>query len=218
MLRETVGVCFWIALMLVFLLVRSAYAQAGDYEIGKGDEMFITVWGYDEFTGPKTVKDDGTVSMALIGDVPAAGLAKETFVENLRDRLNEYVQGDVRITVSVVSSAKRRVTILGAVTRPDNYPVAGELSLLEIISKAGGYLPDASLDRVRIFHKDERLESTEVDLEYYMKRADLENMPMVQPGDVVFVPREENFIREVGGFFRDLAFIFALFRLSEGTR
>jgi polysaccharide biosynthesis/export protein len=218
MLRGTAKICFCILLMLVFFVERSAFAQGGDYEIGKGDELLITVWGYTEFTGPTTVKDDGTVSLALLGDVPAAGLTKDAFVASLRSRLREYVQGDARVTVSVVSSAGQRVTILGAVTRPDNYAVSDNLSLLEIISKAGGYLPDASLDRIRIFRKNERLRSTEVDLEYYMKRADIENMPTVHPGDVVFVPRQENFIKEVGGFFRDLAFIFALFRLSEGAR
>ena len=208
------------ALVILLFVANSATSQnqGGDYIIGKGDQLLITVWGYNEFNTTQTVKDNGAVSMPLIGDVEAAGLTKDEFIASLQKRLAEYVPGEIKITVAILSSVGQRVTVLGAVTRPDNYPIASEINLLELISMAGGSLPDARLNRVKIFHKDKLQPPTEVDLESFIERSDIEGMPKVRAGDIVFVPRQQNFIEEFGKFFRDVAFLFTLFRLTDSGR
>jgi polysaccharide biosynthesis/export protein len=210
------GVC---VVILSFLYVGILFSQnqGGDYVIGKGDQLLITVFGYNEFTTTQTVKDNGAITMPLIGDVEAAGQTKDEFIGTLRKRLAEYVQGEVRITVAVLSSVGQRVTVLGAVTRPDNYPIANELNLLELVSMAGGHLPDARLNRIKIFHKDKQIPPTDVDLESFIERSDIEGMPKVRAGDIVFVPRQQNFVKEFGEFFRDVAFLFTLFRLTDAV-
>jgi polysaccharide export outer membrane protein len=210
--RLTLLVC-----ALVLLIVQDTPSQVGDYIISKGDQLLITVWGYPEFSGTQTVRDNGYVLIPLAGEVPAAGLRRDEFVSRLQQKLVEYIQGEVKVTVSVSSSIGQRVTVLGSVSRPDNYPVASEVNLLEIITMAGGYLPDANLARVKIFRKDPRFLNADVDLQDYIERADIENLPRVHPGDIVFVPRQQNFVREFGEFFRDVVFFFALFRLTEGA-
>lgn len=192
--------------------------QGGDYFIGKGDQLLVTVWGYPDFTTTQTVKENGAVSMPLIGDVDAAGLTKDEFITSLQKRLAEYVKGEIKITVAVQSSVGQRVTVLGAVTRPDNYPITAEMNLLELISMAGGSLADARLNRVKIFHRDKLQPPSEVDLESYIERSDIEGMPKVRAGDIVFVPRQQNFVKEFGEFFRDVAFLFTLFRLTDSAR
>lgn len=204
--------------ILSIFVAPIANSQGAGYAIAKGDQLLITVLGYNEFTTTATVRDNGAVTMPLLGDIQAAGLTSEDFVEVLRQRLAEYVQGEVKITVSVLSSIGQRVTILGAVTRPENYPIASEISLLEVVSMAGGYLPDANLSRVKIFRKDKSVPALEVDLEYYIESAAIDNMPKVYPGDVVFLPRQQNVVRELGEFLRDAAFFFTLFRLGESVR
>ncbi len=209
-----------IALVVLFFCTFAgqsvlAQNQSGTYVIGRGDQLLITVLGYNEFTSTQTVKDNGAVSMPTIGDVEAAGLTKDEFIGSLQKRLAELVQGEIRITVAILSSVNQRVTILGAVTRPDNYPIANEISLLELVSMAGGTLSDARLNRIKIIHRDKLIPPSEVDLEYYIERSDIEGMPKVRPGDIVFVPRQQNFIREFGEFFRDVAFLFTLFRLTD---
>lgn len=194
-----------------------ATAQAPTYIIGKGDQLLVTVWGYNEFTTQATVRDDGNITIPLLGDIKAAGLTKEEFIENLKKKLADYVQGDINITVSVISSVGQRVTVLGAVRRPANYPVSGDINLLELISMAEGYDPDARLSAIKIFHKDNP-KPTEVDLETHLEMATIDKIPRVNPGDLVFVPRRENVVREFGEFFRDVAFLFTLFRLTDIAR
>jgi polysaccharide export outer membrane protein len=209
-----------VAFLVLALLVipDKSRGQAADYIIGKGDQLLVTVWGYNEFTTTQTVRDNGTITIPLLGDLKAGGLTKDEFIGNLKKRLAEYIQGDINITVSVLSSIGQRVTILGAVTRPANYPVSSEINLLELISMAEGYLPDAQLSGIRIFHKDRTQSQTPVDLDDYLERADIENIPKVRPGDIVFVPKRENVVKEFGEFFRDVALLFTLFRLTDVAR
>lgn len=211
-------ILLWATLALCLSSASVAQSQGGDYVIGKGDQLLITVWGYNEFTTTQTVKDNGALTMQLIGDVEAAGLTKDEFIGSLKKRLAEYIQGEIRITIAVLSSVGQRVTVLGAVGRPDSYPIATEINLLELVSLAGGPAQDARLNRIKIFHRDKLQPPTEVDLESYIERSDIENMPKVRAGDIVFVPRQQNFVKEFGEFFGGIAFLFTLFRLTDSAR
>lgn len=210
----------YLTIVVVFLLLATfssaAFSQGAEYLISKGDQLLVTVWGYNEFTTTSTVKENGMFAMPLLGDQKAAGLTKEEFVSSLQKKLAEYIQGDIKITISVLASLGQRVTILGAVFRPESYPISTDINLLELISMAGGYLPDARLNRVKIFHKDKLQPPTEVDLDDYIERSDIQNIPKVNAGDIVFVPRQRNIVKDFGEFFRDVALLLTLFRITEG--
>lgn len=209
---------FLISLIGIFGVASPVYAQGNEYIIGKGDELLVTVFGYNEFTTTATVKDNSMITIPLIGDMPAAGKTKQEFIADLKKKLAEYIQGDINVTVTVLSSIGQRATILGAVTRPDNYPISSEVTLLELVSMAGGYTADARLSKIKIFHKEKLQPPTDVDLDDYLERADIESMPRIKAGDIVFVPRQENVVKEFGEFFRDVAFLFTLFRLTDAAR
>ncbi len=213
---------FSVLFVLAVLVVPAAYGQprtqAPEYTISKGDQLLITVWGYNEFTTTQTVRDNGTITMPLLGDIIAGGLTKDELVASLKDRLAVYIQGEINITVSVLSSIGQRVTILGSVGAPGNYPVSSEINLLELLSMAGGYSSDARLTGIRIFHKDRLQPATEVDLESYLETSNIDNIPKIRPGDMVFVPRQENVVKEFGEFLRDVAFLLTLFRLTDFGR
>ncbi len=201
---------------LLFLAVGQAFSQQGEYVIGKGDQLLITVWGFPEFSTTATVRDDGALTLPLAGDIQAAGLGRESFAAALKRRLADFIQGDIRVTVSVLSASAQRVAVLGAVHRPDTYPVTGETGLLELLGTAGGTTPEANLGRIQIFRKDRARENAVIDLEQSIERADVDRLPMVQPGDVVFVPREKNFLKEFGEYAGYVALFSALLLLTEG--
>ncbi|MGA9116019.1 MAG: polysaccharide biosynthesis/export family protein [Bacteroidota bacterium] len=205
--------------MLLLLAISAASplpAQVRDYVIGKGDRLLITVWGFPEFTTAAEVREDGLISIPLAGEIQAAGLPKEAFMAALRTRLAEYIQGEIRLTVSALASGSRRVTILGAVPRPDTYPVEGPMSLLEVLASAGGSLPEADLGRVRVFRKGSPGVAEVVDLEAFMEDARMEALPSIGPGDVVHVPLRRNFLKDFGEYMGSVLVFFALFRVAEG--
>jgi polysaccharide export outer membrane protein len=192
----------------VFAGVRSS-----KYVIREGDNIQIVVWGYPEFNTTATVKEGGSVTVPLIGDIQAANQTKENFTGHLRRKLSEYIQGDVKLTVTIVSSQVYRVAVLGEVRRPENYPVNGDVSLVEILSAAGGTNPDSDLNRIKIIRNNGRKDNLEVDLAKHVENGSLENIPKVRPGDIVFVPKKENVVRDVSEFIRDVILLFGFFRI-----
>ncbi|MGH2568864.1 MAG: polysaccharide biosynthesis/export family protein, partial [Bacteroidota bacterium] len=119
--------------------------HAESYIIRQGDAIELSVWGYPEFNISTTVKKGGTILIPLIGEVRAEGKTKEQFLELLSSQLSQYIQGEPRVSISVSSPTLQRVAVLGAVVRQDNYPVTGDVSLVEILSTAGGTTAESDL-------------------------------------------------------------------------
>lgn len=187
--------------------------RSNKYVIREGDNIQIVVWGYPEFSTTAPVKEGGSVTIPLIGDIQASNQTKENFTNNLRKKLAEYIQGDIKLTVTIVTSQIYRVAVLGEVRRPENYPVNGDVSLVEILSAAGGTNPDSDLNRIKIIRNNGRRDNLEVDLAKHVENGSLEKIPKVRPGDTVFVPKKENVVREVSEFIRDVILLFGFFRI-----
>ena len=190
-----------------------AEAQSDNYVIRQGDQMQISVWGYPEFNSTANVKEGGSFAVPLIGELPAAGLTKEQFSERLRQKLAEYIQGEVKLTVTVSSGVAQKVAVLGAVSRQETYPILNDVSILEILSTAGGTTPESDLRHIKILRRGTTREPLEVDLTSYIEHGNLEALPLIRPGDTVFVPKKGNVVRELSDFMRDAIFIFGFFRV-----
>ena len=180
--------------------------------IHPGDQVQIMVWGYPEFNTTTTVKEFGTVTIPLVGEVMAAGLSKDDFTKAVKERLSEYVKGDPQITVSHIAM-NERVSIMGAVNKQDNYPVLTEEPLVEIIAAAGGPATGADMQHVKIFRHGSNNDVVEVDLTRHLEDGNMQSIPKVRPGDTVFVPKEENVMREMSDYARDVLLLFGFFRI-----
>ena len=64
------------------------------YHIGADDELEIMVWTQPQLSGKVIVASDGTISMPLIGRVPAAGLTPEELKADLEKRYARYLHVD----------------------------------------------------------------------------------------------------------------------------
>ncbi len=187
--------------------------QSDTYVIRVGDQIQLSVFGYNEFNTTTNVKETGTITLPLVGDVIASGLTKEQFTDQLKQKLAEYLQGEVKITVIVSSMISHKIAILGEVTHQDNYPVAADISLLEALTTAGGTTAESDLRHIRVLRGGLSRQLIEVDLTQYMETGNLDAMPMVRPGDTIYIPKRSNVIRELSDFMRDAIFIFGFFRV-----
>ncbi|HLX11973.1 MAG TPA: polysaccharide biosynthesis/export family protein [Bacteroidota bacterium] len=181
--------------------------------IREGDQIEISVWGYPEFQTTATVKEAGTITLPLAGDIQAAGLTKDQLIAATKVRLKEFIQGDPEITVSITNPSTLKISVLGAVTRQDNFPVTGDVTLLEILSTAGGSTPESDLSHIRIIRRGILKQTSEVNLAASIETGNFEGLPRVHPGDVVFVPKRENVVRSFSDFLRDAVLLFGTFRV-----
>ncbi len=188
-------------------------AQSDTYVIRQGDQIQISVWGYPEFNTDATVKEGGKLNIPLIGEMVVVGFTRQQFVADLKKRLEEYIQGEVKLNVTISSAFAQKISVLGEVSKQDNYPFTEEATLLEVLSSAGGTTANSDLRHIKIYRRGASREPLEVDLAWYLENGDIESIPLVRPGDTVFIPKKGNIIRELSDFMRDAIFIFGFFRV-----
>ncbi len=180
--------------------------------IEPGDQVQVMVWGYPKFNTTTTVENYGTIAIPLVGNVIAEGLTERQLASEIQERLSEYVKGDARVTISHVSRGKR-ISVMGAVNKQGNYPALGEVSLVEVIAEAGGTATNADLRHVKIFRQGSHEDAVEVDLQRYLENGNIASIPSVRAGDTVFVPAEQNLIRQVARYGEDMLVLFGFFAL-----
>ncbi|MBM2839807.1 MAG: polysaccharide export protein [Bacteroidetes bacterium] len=183
--------------------------------IAVGDSIAFSVWGYPEFTTRTLVRPQGFIIVPVVGELMVVGYTKEEFLRVLRQKLGEYIQGDLKLTIEI-SSPVPRITVLGTVNRQGSFPASVEMPLLEVLSAAGGWTELSDLRYIKITRQattplDRAL--TEVDLTQYLDSGNIRGIPVVRPGDIVYVPKRENFVREVSDVLRDAFLLFGFFRL-----
>ena len=161
-----------------------------DYLIGPDDVLTIAVWGEKELSGDFTVRPDGKISMLLVNDVAAAGLTTEQLREILNKGYVPYIEApNVSVTVKAINS--RRVFINGYVPRPGMYPLGSQLTVVQLISIAGGLLDYADQKNIIVLRAEPDDQgqpvSVRVNYEDISKGRNLHQNVALKPGDTVIV-------------------------------
>ncbi len=180
--------------------------------IQPGDELEILVWEHDDFNTQTVVSSSGTINMPLIGEMKVDGLTKQQLHNELRERLKEYIKGEIKLTISILNKNDNIITVLGSVNQPNNFEAVDDISVFALLSKAGGTTTDADLANVKIYRSSHNPHYQEVDMTTYFNEGELNPEVKVGPGDIVYVPPEKNLIRELSPFLRDIIMVFGLFR------
>jgi polysaccharide export outer membrane protein len=82
-----------------------------------------------------------------------------------------------------------RITVAGEVLQPVTFYTPGKTTVLEALSRVGGFTPMAGLRQARVSHADGS--SAPVDLDALWRRGELAQNLELSPGDVLMVPRAD---------------------------
>jgi polysaccharide export outer membrane protein len=159
------------------------------------------VWNQQDVSGDYVVSGDGTFTFPLVGQVKAAGLTLAKLEAELKQLLGAGFFKNPQVTAAVVEYRSKRIFIMGAVRQPGAVALAGEMSLIEALARAGSTTPEAA-DYVFILHspnaqgpilpgQDDAATTKRVDLRELNAGA-LPASVIVQDGDTVFVPAKQN--------------------------
>lgn len=172
-----------------------AAAQEGlrvgsDYRLGPDDRVKVTVAEAPQLGVEGTVSPAGTLTVPVVGAVPATGLTAAELAAELERRLEADYLARATVTVEVLDVQARTVSVLGAVVRPGAYGFAGDWTVLEAIGAAGGLAPDRG-NTVRIVRHAENGLSDQITLPLadLVGRADPRLDLPLAPNDVVHVER-----------------------------
>lgn len=124
------------------------------YRLGPKDLIAIRVLEVPELNVESRVSEVGTVSLPLIGDVPAEGLTEAGFAQRLKELLEARYVNRASVSIEVREFRSRPITVIGAVKTPGNLAFSGRWTLIEALAAAGG-LADAHGDFVYILRRAE---------------------------------------------------------------
>jgi polysaccharide export outer membrane protein len=185
------------AAYLALLFVCSAMTRtlaAGapeDYRIGAGDLVRIAVFGSPEMSGDVRVSQSGAISVPLIGSVEVAGLST---VEAERLLAKRFVDGGFlrqpQVSILVVEYQSQKISVLGHVTKPGQYPLRASTHILDVLADAGGVVAQSAGDEATLVRADGS--KVTIDLDALFRGDPAQNI-VVAGGDRLYVPRAEQF-------------------------
>jgi polysaccharide export outer membrane protein len=160
-----------------------------------GDLLRITVFRQPDLDLEARIPVDGLIGYPLIGPVQAAGKTPAALQESIRALLDKDYLRNPSVTVTVREYVKRKVYIVGGVTRPSAYDISPDarLTLLQLVAAAGGFTDRAYKEFVQVIRRRGpvereviRLSLVEVEGRIAQGRAeaDLE----LWPDDLVVIP------------------------------
>jgi polysaccharide export outer membrane protein len=187
------------AILLTLVVSAAAYGQAPTlgvygrdvrYTINPGDVLDIQYRYTPEFNQTVTVQPDGFVSLEIGGDVKVAGRnideVRNLILTRARTRL-----ASPELTVILKEFQKPFVVVAGEVVTPGRLEVREKITAIQAVLLAGGFKDSAKSSQILVFRKlnAETAEVKTLNFKSLRKNADLENDIVLQPGDMILVPR-----------------------------
>jgi polysaccharide export outer membrane protein len=173
------------------------------YRLGPNDEVIVRVLDAEEIPElPARLDSRGNLNLPLAGRVAAAGLTVEELQDELTVRLGRFLH-QPQVTVTLVQVRSQPVSVLGAVNKPGVQQIEGALTLVELLSLAGGLRADAG-HTIKITRRAEfgavplagaradpsgRFSVAEVNVKEVIEARRPEDNVVIRPHDVVSVPR-----------------------------
>ncbi len=179
--------------------VRGNSNRTKAYNIRTTDKLRITVFQEDDLSTICRVDAKGTVNLPLVGEIRVTG---QTLSQAERTIEAAYKDGRFlrkpEVTVAVEEYAPREVSIQGQVKNPGRYPLPVEtsMSVLDLVTKAGGFTDTALGTGVRVTRilPDGTTKVITLDVESLIKgksdaKTNEENSALLlEPDDIIYVP------------------------------
>lgn len=185
---------FFIVILLWILGTAACHAAGDDYLVGPGDVIRVTVYDHPDLSSTVRVNTDGTINFPLIGTLPIVGISVSQVGEKVAAGLADGYVVNPQVAVFVEEFRSRKVIVMGQVRNPGLYELRGPISLLELISQAGGLLPDAG-EMVSITRRADTANQEQmikVDLRTLTQGGAAATDVAIQDGDSIFVETADN--------------------------
>lgn len=156
-----------------------------------GDTVELKFRDAPELNETQTIRRDGKLSLQLVGEVSAAGIAPGELTSNLKTAYSTHLKNP-ELVVILRRSELNKVYVSGEVLRPGQVEMPGILSVQEAIMAAGGFnMTTAELSSVIVMRPNMetgKYEGFYVDMSKAMKGGGIEAASL-QPRDIIYVPR-----------------------------
>jgi polysaccharide export outer membrane protein len=170
-----------------------------EYVAGPQDVLNIVVFGEEDLTKTVALDADGTFDYPYVGRIKAGGLTARAIGEEIAKKLkNFYV--NPQVSVEVAKFRSQNIFVFGQVHAPGQYPLSGNMSILQALAAAGS--PTAAAASYVVISRpagsEPRLPTPEsgggTSLRITMRELQSGQMPTgfaLRDGDTVTIPKAE---------------------------
>ena len=167
---------------------HAAFTSEDGYRLGIGDVVVVNVWREPVLSGETFVRNDGRISINLLGDVDAAGRTPMALRNEIQDRLSDYIENPV-VTVTLKNPTSQKYYVIGEVKAPGEYDLITDLTFLQAIARAGGFTEWASRRRVVIIrHTEDGEERIPIRYDDIVRGREGAQNIVLQANDTIVVP------------------------------
>lgn len=166
-------------------------ATENRYRLNPGDVLDVVYRYTPEFNQTVAVQPDGYVILQIVGDVKLGSLTVEEARNEIVKRASVRLK-DPEVTILLKEFQKPYFVVAGEVMQPGKVEMREQkTTALQVIMMTGGFRDSAKVSQVVVFRKinQDTAEVKTLNLKDIKKTSDLENDIALEPGDMVFVPR-----------------------------
>ncbi len=188
-----------LVLIVLFSYCGNAAAMTGDYQIGEGDTLTISVWGEKDLSQSVKVRPDGKITLPAVGEVTAAGSTPNELQAYLTKRMHGLVKNPV-VTVIVAEVTNNKVYVFGGGLNSGVYSLTQRTTLLQLLCQLGqqinegqqkpamasaGGVQNVDLRNAFVIRNGKKIRQDFYDLFVNAKMSD---DIVIEPNDAIYIP------------------------------
>jgi len=160
------------------------------YRLQPGDVIELHILSNPELNEQVVVAPDNRVTFQYAPGLIAGGRSLQQVTDSLNQIYGTNTKNDLQVVLR--SQVGTRVYVTGEVQLPSEVVANGQISALSAISRAGGFKVTAQRGEVVLMRRDEQNHPHlyALDLLAAMKGKDANADVLLQPYDVIYVPRD----------------------------
>jgi polysaccharide export outer membrane protein len=162
---------------------------AGEYRLSPGDLVAVQIFNHPEMSGRTRVRDDGAVSIPLLGDVPARDRSPTELARAIETELGtKNLAVAARASIALEERAQLKTSVLGEVLHPGVYVMESNAGVAQALASAGGFTEFAHRDRIYVVRRQSgRAERIRIRYDDLSSARGQASSLQLRPGDVVVV-------------------------------
>jgi polysaccharide export outer membrane protein len=124
------------------------------YKLRGNDKLEVKVFKQESLSGEVLVREDGQITVPLVGDVPVLGLTPPEAATEIAKRLagTGYIDAP-SVSVAVIETRQPSFAVVGEVRQPGSFELQPGTTVLDGVALAGGLSEFAKKDRVFVIRK-----------------------------------------------------------------